>query len=239
MLCTKGLHQSTVNITVNIIRDNIVNQGIRAGENIKGLIVCGNRQLNKYRMKLIQGKKLFLLTFHFQRILHSGENDMQFVNLLILEKFHHFPGNHTGSVQGRILGGVMKGLFNGNVSAVKIASSHLSYHKKPIISILRQKLFRFPDDIVVISSCQSLIRGHTDNGYRSLTVGYALSKIQIRVGIVLRQMSHNSGHHRLQGIKVRLGLYQTCSGLTHLCTGNQIHRIGNLHGIINAVDSVS
>ena len=137
-------------------------------------------------------------------------------------------------MHSRLLHGIMKTAVHIHISLAEILTP---YHTKDIQLVMSRYLFHeiFCHFLYIMIVCPS----HTfitcnDNGtYLSFILRNKMTLTEERM-LDVRHMTEDPGNGSLHIIEIWFRVLQDLLGLLHLGRRNHVHRIGDLHGVLNA-----
>ena len=138
---------------------NVRNQAVqhRLHRRMKGHSFTVSFQIFLCILFSLQRKQLKHIRFHLECIDHFGINNINLIQFLTYIFINQMQTDVTRPVKGRILHGITEFSVNIYIFFHEILSSKLTNHKQFVLSALFQLLRCKLQNVVVISSCQTLV----------------------------------------------------------------------------------
>ena len=182
-------------------------------------------------------KEFHLLRIHRKRVFHLCVDDIYLIKLIFRVQIHDVIRNDTRAVKRRVLHGILELRIHRETLFRKILASELADDKQLIVLALREKLMRHLDDVVVVCSCQTLIRSDHDISTPLFFLRDLLLLVKIAV-LHLRNVAQESGNGTLKCIEIRFRLLKLLLGAAQFGRRYHIHGACNLHGIPDTFHSL-
>ena len=162
-----------------------------------------------------------------------GEHQVHLIQGAPLIQVHHGVSDLFGPFQGGILGRIHKLRVNGNVLLLKEVPSHLADQEQGGVLFPGQIGFCQPQHIVVIGTGQAFVAGDHDKPGLAILLGdlVPLNEPVLQIRGVAEDIQHGFG----QLVKVGLHIGKLLPGLLHLGRGDQVHGVGDLQRLLDAL----
>ncbi len=153
--------------------------------------------------KMCQRQQLHSSGLHFHAALHRGKDDKNIIDLTVIVQLQHPARDMSRSSQCRFLCRVMEMLVNRYVFMLEISPSDFADDEQLVVSSRVEVFFGHLQNIVIVASGKSFVRGYTDNRAASRLALQLVVRIQIRMVKLLRKMAEHSVEHGLQSDVIR------------------------------------
>ena len=158
---------------------------------------------------------------------------MHLIHFSFQKASYNFLTDQSCTMHGRLLYGIVEASIHVHIFLAKILTTDHTKNIQLMISRCRcYKFFCHSGDVMVISTCHTLVTGYHYGRYLTFFLWDQMTHAEERM-LDIRNMTKNSGNRPLHIIEVRLCIRQYLLGFFHLGRGNHIHGIGNLHCVLD------
>ena len=124
-------------------------------------------------------------------------------------------------------------MLNGDLVLVKVPAAILPHYIQLGVRVLGKELFSLLDDVLVVGPCKALVRRDDQTPISALQRRVIVRRIEIGT-VYIPCRAEDPLDLAPQGVKIRPGVGQIVPCLPQLGGGNEVHGVGDLHGIFNA-----
>ena len=198
--------------------------------------------LLRHKVRRIQRQQLQDLRFKGDRSHHLGVNDVHIIQLSVVK----FLQNLLGDVPCTVHGGILRGIHElridiqlaGTCLALEVHASDLPHHVQTVVLTCADLLLCQLDDIVVIGTEHALVRRDDQIAHLAFLFGDVLPAVEVVHVDVLRRTGKDTAHCIYQFVEIWFGCRQILLRLLQFGGGDQIHGVGDLHNIVNALNPI-
>ena len=207
----------------------------RIGEQLNlamGIAQCGRqrRKVGAFQRQQLQHDR-----FSGQGVLDLGVDEVNLIHLIRLERIDHVRRDVTRTLQCGGLAAVQKIFHQAGVLVQQGAVAGLAHHIKAGLGVIAAVRFQKLEQVLVVRTGHAFVcRQHQIGAARRFRV----AGVEERVDRFFRQVGQHAGHRHLHALKVRRNRLVIFACLAQLGGGDQVHGIGDLHGVLNALNTL-